>query len=86
MHLGNKNRMHLPVLVPLVRCYSEGEVPFTTLSGAYFSARCLSTDAREVNCAFDGKCVSIAAAGMRTPSREDWTARCTGLERFRTTS
>lgn len=86
MHLGNKNRMHFPVLVPLVRCYSEGEGPFTTLAGAYFSASCLSTDAREVNSAFDGKCVSFAAAGMRTASREEWTVGCSDLERFRTTS
>lgn len=78
--------MHFLVLVPFVGCYSEGEVPFTSLSGAYFSSSCLSTDPREVNCAFDGKCMSIAAAGMRTPSREDWTASCTGLERFCTTS
>lgn len=41
-----------------------------------FCASCLSKDAREVNSAFDGKCVSIAAPGMRTASREEWTAFC----------
>lgn len=51
-------------------CYSEGEIPFTTLSEAYYFASCRSTDAREVNCAFDGKCMSIAAAGESTSSWE----------------